>query len=284
MISYSAAAAPPRGPRPRCAAPIPRDGRPRPERRCRMSAAALFTPGEGSFFTPHSEKINALPHSLRVAATEVWHAILNLLRRGQTATDERVTDRVLAQFVDRGRRFVQKGLKALEDLGMIERRRQNGRRIIVVLERLRGRDKPQPRAKAGAKPAAGKPASVPNVGIIPPTTPAQLAAAQAERECPEPTPEQLAEAERVLEESRQRREQARRAEEARQGRDRAQRAKVRPVLINAPAPITDDPDAPGRSVQAIIEAKRQAMGIRVVPGPAPAPDADPGTAPPPDGP
>jgi len=251
-----------------------------------MSAAALFTPGEGSFYTPHSEKINALPPTRRVAASEVWHTVLDRLRRGQTQTDERVTDRVLAQLLDRSRRFVQKGLKALQDLGLIERRPRHGRRIIIVLERLRGSDRPRTRTRADAKPAAGKPASVPNVGVIPPTTPAQLAAAQAERECPEPTPEQLAEAERILEESRQRREQARRAEEARQGRGRTRRSGLRPVLVNAPAPITDVPDdAPGRSVQAIIEAKRQAMGIRVVPGtaPAPAPDADPGTATPPDG-
>lgn len=255
-----------------------------------MSAAALFTHGEGSFFTPHSEKINALPPCRRVAASEVWHAILDRLRRGQTQTDERITDLVLAQLIGRSRRFVQKGLKALQNLGMIERRRRHGRRIIIVVERLRGREKPQPRDRAGAKPAAGKPASIPNVGVIPPTTPAQLdaaAAAQADRECPEPTPEQIAAAERFMEESRQRRDRASRAEEARQGRDRARRARLRPVLVNATAPITDAPDAPGRSAQAIIEARRQAMGIRIVPdtgnGNAPAPNADPGTTPPPDG-
>jgi hypothetical protein len=233
-----------------------------------MSAAALFTPGEGSFHTPHSQRLNALPPSLRVAASEAWHAILDILRRGKTETDERVTDRVLAQHMGRSRRFVQKGLKALQDLGMIRRCRQHGRRIIVVLERLRGRTKPQPRTKADSRPAAARSSQIPNVGTVPHTTPEQLAAVQAQiaaqqAATPEPTPEEMADAQRILEESRRRREAA-------------QRAKLRPALVNAPRPA--DPNAPGRTAQAALEARRHAMGIRIVPDTDQNPGSPPRTA------
>jgi hypothetical protein len=225
-----------------------------------MSAAALFTPGSGSFHTPHSQRLNALPAGRRVAATETWHALLDILRRGMTETDERVTDRVLAQHMGRSRRFVQKGLKALQDLGMIQRRRRYGRRVIVVLERLRGRSRPP--ARSDAKPAGGKTSQVPNVGIIPAATPEQVAAARAQIAAvqaglPEPTLEEIAEAERVLEESRRRRQAN-------------QRARLRPRLVDVP-----QPDAPGRTAQAAIEARRQAMGVRI------AADADQNPGPPP---
>lgn len=236
-----------------------------------MSAAALFTPGSGSFHTPHSERLNALPPGLRVAASEAWHAILDILRRGMTETDERVTDRVLAQHMGRSRRFVQKGLKALQDLGMIRRRRQNGRRCIIVLERLRGRDKPRPKAKADATPPPARASSIPNVGVIPPTTPEQLAAAQAaiaanqagdDREL---TADEQAQVDRFMEGARRRRQAA-------------QRAKDRPRVVTARRP--GDTDAPGMTAQAALEARRKAMGIRV----APDPDPGPGTPPQPAGP
>lgn len=230
-----------------------------------MSAAALFLPGEGSFHTPHSERLNALPPARRVAASETWHAILDILRRGTTETDERVTDRVLSQHTGRSRRFVQKGLKALEDLGMIRRIRQYGRRRIAVIERLRGRDIPQPRARADARPPAARPSSIPNVGTVPAATPEQIAAARAQlaahqAETPEPTPEDQAAAERFLDESRRRREAAR-------------QARLRPTLVNVPRP--DAPDAPGRTAQAALEARRQAMGVRIAPDPDPGPGQPP---------
>jgi hypothetical protein len=233
-----------------------------------LSAAALFTPGQGSFHTPHSQRLNALPPSLRVAASEAWHALVDILRRGKTETDERVTDRVLAQHMDRSRRFVQKGLRALQDLGMISRRRQHGRRVIVVLERLRGRSRPQAAAKAGTGPAGSRPSPIPNVGFIPDATPEQLAAVRAridaaQAPAPEPTPEEIADAEIVLQESRRRREAAR-------------RAKLRPSLLDATRPA--DPDAPGMTAQALLEAKRHAMGIRIAPGPEPGPGSPPRTA------
>jgi DNA-binding transcriptional MocR family regulator len=232
-----------------------------------MSAAALFTPGAGSFHTPHSQRLNVLPPKLRVAASETWHAILDLLRRGQTETDERITDRVLSQHMGRSRRFVQKGLKALQDLGMIRRRRQFGRRVIIVLERLRGRPKPQPKPRAAdAKPAAAKPPSVPNVGVIPPASPEHIAAAKAANDAiragdyREPTAEEKAEAQRFLEESRRRRQAA-------------ERAKERPKVVIAPAP--GNPGTPGLTAQAVLDARRKAMGIRVAPDPDP--DHGPGS-------
>jgi hypothetical protein len=231
-----------------------------------MSAAALFTAGSGSFFTPHSERLDALPPSLRVAASETWHAVVQLLRRGQAQTDERVTDRVLAHKMGRSLRFVQKGLRALQDLEMIRRVRQFGRRIIIVLERLRGRDQPRARTQADAKPTATRSAPIPNVGFVRPLTHEQIAAAQArllaaqQAELPEPTPEEQAVLDRFLEESRRR-------------RAAAQRAKLRPNLVNVPRPLA--PDAPGMTAQAALEAKRRALGARVAPDPAPGPQRPP---------
>ena len=235
-----------------------------------MSAAALFTPGEGSFHTPHSQRLNALPPGLRVAASEVWHAIVDILRRGQTETDERITDRVLAQHTGRSRRFVQKGLKALQDLGMITRRRQHGRRCIIVIERLRGRTKARPTPKADARPSATRSSSIPNVGKVPETTPEQLAAARARIDAadaplPEPTPEEKAAVDRFLDESRRRRQAA-------------GRARLRPDRVNVPRPAV--PDAPGMTAQAALEARRHALGVRI----APEPEASPGSSPLPAGP
>ncbi len=235
-----------------------------------MSAAALFTPGEGSFHTPHSQRLNALPPGRRVAATEVWHAIVDILRRGQTETDERITDRVLAQHTGRSRRFVQKGLKALQDLGMITRRRQHGRRCIIVIERLRGRTKTRPTPKADAKRPTARSSSIPNVGRVPETTPEQIAAARARIDAadaplPEPTPEEKAAVERFLEESRRRREAA-------------SRPRLRPNLVNVPRPA--DPDAPGMTAQAALEARLHALGVRI----APETDAAPSSSPLPAGP
>lgn len=229
-----------------------------------MSAAALFTAGSGSYFTPQSARLDALPANQRVAASEAWNAILRSLRRGQTETDERVTDRVLAHLLDRGRRFVQKGLKVLEDLGMIRRVRRFGRRSIVVLERFRGREKPQASGKGDARPAAA------GVSSTPRCTPEQTAAAHARIAAaarpPEPTPEDIAAGQRLLDEARKRREAAERA-----------KAKLKPVLVQPPR--TDAPNAPGRIAQDILDAKRRALGLPA----APPPDPSAGPPPRPDG-
>lgn len=233
-----------------------------------MSAAALFTAGSGSYFTPHSERLDVLTANQRVAASEAWNAVLRSLRRGQTETDERVTDRVLAHLLDRGQRFVQKGLKVLEDLGMIRRVRRFGRRSIVVLERFRGREKPQARGKGDARPPAT------GAGSTPRCTPEQTAAAHARIAAaarpPEPTPEEIAAGQRLLDEARKRREAAERG-----------KAKLRPVLLQPPR--TDAPNVPGRAVQDFLDAKRRALGLPPAPPPAPPPDPppDPSAGPPP---
>jgi hypothetical protein len=76
------------------------------------------------------------------AAARVWSALWNYARpRGQFFIGQMVTDRALQQFPPlRGfsKRFIQKGLRALEDLGLISRRRVEGRREITILGRLAG--------------------------------------------------------------------------------------------------------------------------------------------------
>lgn len=238
-----------------------------------MSAAALFTPGAGDFHVPVSVRLADLPRGQQLAAWRVYSAILDFLPRGHTELGERFTDRVLRQspwLRDYSRRFVQKGLRILTNLGIIRRVPQHGRRLIVVVGRLRGSDKPKPRAKAQPRPQPAKASTIPNVGTVKGASPVQIAAVRAQlvaqqAEPPAPTPEEKAEVDRILEESRRRREAA-------------ARAKLRPTLVTAPRP--DDPKAPGMTAQAILEAKRQAIGVRI----APEPDPGPGSPPRPTGP
>lgn len=233
-----------------------------------MSAAALFTPGAGDFHVPVSVRLADIPRGQQLAAWRVYSAILDFLPRGQIELGERFTDRVLGQspwLKGYSRRFIQKGLRILTALGIIRRIPQHGRRIIVVVGRLRGSDKPKTRAKAEPKPTPARASTIPNVGIVADATPEQVAAARAQldahqAEDPEPTPEEKAEVDRFLEESRRRREAA-------------ARAKLRPTLVNAPRP--DDPKAPGMTAQAALEAKRQAIGVRIAPEPDPGPGSPP---------
>lgn len=154
-----------------------------------MSAAALFIPttdqGAGSYHVPVSERIADLPREEQRAADLVWKTIVEFLPRGKTQFT------IMDKALRRSRwlrafslRFVQKGLKALEAIGAIERRRRHGLREIIVLERLRGR------ARRPAEPAKGKTkaAQVPNVGTIPMATPEQQAAALAAVEAASETP------------------------------------------------------------------------------------------------
>lgn len=233
-----------------------------------MSAAALFTPGAGDFHVPVSVRLADLPRGQQLAAWRVYSAILDFLPRGQTELGERFTDRVLRQspwLRDYSRRFVQKGLRILSELGIIRRILQHGRRIIIVVGRLRGSDKPKPRAKAEPKPSPAKASTIPNVGTVTGATPVQVAAARAQlvaqqAEPPAPTPEEKAEIDRILEESRRRREAA-------------GRAKLRPTPVNAPRPA--EPGSPGMTAQAALEAKRQAIGVRIAPDPDPGPGSPP---------
>lgn len=242
-----------------------------------MSAAAMFTPGSGDFHIPVTVRLADLPRDQQLAAWRVYSAILDFLPRGKTQLGVRYTDRILQQspwLRGYSRRFIQKGLKILTDLGIIRREFSEGRRIITVTGRLRGRTKTQTATgnQAGsarpAAPTAARPASIPNVGVVPPATPEQIAAAAAAQdkgpEAP-PSAEDQAAAEEIFRQSRARRaaaDKARARADAR-GRNRAG---------TAADSTTRDPNAPGMTAQAILEARRQAAGLRI------APEADPGPA------
>jgi hypothetical protein len=123
-----------------------------------MSASALFVPttdqGSGSYYVPVTRRIAELPRDQQHSADLVWKALIELLRRGQSSAT--ITDRLLQQtrwLRDFSLRFIQKGLKALESIGVIERIRGRGLRTIVILDRLRGRSRPEPRPRAEAAPA-----------------------------------------------------------------------------------------------------------------------------------
>jgi len=142
-----------------------------------MSAKALFTPG-GDYFTPVDDRIAELPKGKRHAADLVWKAIVVALPKNGK-TERWITDRMLCQItwlLGYSTRFAQKGLNALEGLGLIERKRRRGRRCIIVVARLqasRSTSKPKP----GVEGKVSLP--IPNVGVVPDANPDQLAAAAA---------------------------------------------------------------------------------------------------------
>ncbi len=164
-----------------------------------MSAKALFADG-GDEYVPISVRIAEgkltearkdgsakLSRSEVTAAVKVWNAIVQFLPRGKA--DLRITDSMLQrsewlhQF---SLRYVQKGLKALEDIRFIERERRRGLRRIIVLARIRGKStKSSPTSKHAQTPGLNQ---IPNVGTIPMATPEQVAAAAAAKQAAESTP------------------------------------------------------------------------------------------------
>jgi hypothetical protein len=193
-----------------------------------MSAAALFLPGDGDLFIPVSIRLAALSKGRILSAHLVYQALIDCLRPGMTETSEAVTDRFLQNNSPwlRGYSvsFIQKGLRTLEELGIIERHPRHGRRRIVFKVRLRGRAQAPPRPSTASRSRADAKDSVPNVGTIPDTTPEQIAAAQAAIaltlvEPPEPSAQERAAAEEFLAASR-----ARRAEQAARDAARARRS------------------------------------------------------------
>lgn len=185
-----------------------------------MSASALFVAGEGDYHLPLTVRLASLPRHQFEAASRAYYALIDLLRKGRTELGEAVTDRFLMNnspwLKGYSLRFVQKGLKALQDIGVIARKRQHGRRIITILVRLRGRIKPDPKAKAPAKGARPSVSMIPNVGVVADCTPEQVAASQAliaaaeagTLPVPEPSAEDIATGQRFLEAARRRREGA----------------------------------------------------------------------------
>ena len=113
-----------------------------------MSAAALFLPGDGDFFIPVPIRLASLPKGKKLSAELVYNALIDCLWAGKTETSEAVTDHFLLNnsswLQGYSVSFVQKGLRTLEALGIIERHRRHGRRRIVFKVRLRGAPRPSP--------------------------------------------------------------------------------------------------------------------------------------------
>jgi hypothetical protein len=179
-----------------------------------MSASALFLPEGGSYYTQHSARIKGkrIPRDKRAATWETWHALLDLRHKRRLQLGESITNRVLAQYMGRGLRFVQKGLKVLEDLEFIKRIRGRGRRRIIILERFRGRKHPEVRPKTESRPKPQpkpepkptRPEPAPDPGKVSPRPPeslpaiAALARDIAKTPGPPPPSEDQAEAEATL--------------------------------------------------------------------------------------
>jgi hypothetical protein len=105
--------------------------------------AAFFAP-DGDLYDMVSRRLAALPRAYQLAGHRVYHAIMDLLARGQIELGEEVTDRYLQEkspwLCGYSRSFIQKGLRALQYIaGLIVRIRQHGRRVIRLIMRLRGR-------------------------------------------------------------------------------------------------------------------------------------------------
>jgi DNA-binding transcriptional MocR family regulator len=107
-----------------------------------MSVAAILR-GESLFSRVPLGILKDLPR----AARTVYESIHHRVRLGKTID---ISDRELANECGIVRRTVQKGLRQLEDLGIIERVRTKGRRLITWLIKFASAT-PKP------KPAAGKP-------------------------------------------------------------------------------------------------------------------------------
>ena len=144
-----------------------------------MSAASIWVPkGQGSGWIP-SLAIGDLPYS----GAEVWRGLMMVLQ-GKIECDR--PDRYLAQLLGKKPRFIQKGLKILDDIGVIRRIREHGRRRILILIRLSC-------SMAGEKPRGRAAKKAPAAALT-------VAPTRAATEPPPQTPEQRAEFEAALRE------------------------------------------------------------------------------------
>jgi hypothetical protein len=109
--------------------------------------------GGGSLFSRVAlGQLAKLPHAARV----VYEAIHVEARKGREIP---LTDREFARQCGIGRRCVQKGLRQLEDLGIISRIRQHGRRIITFLVNFAAKAAKTLGAKSGRKSEGPRPPS-----------------------------------------------------------------------------------------------------------------------------
>lgn len=199
---------------------------------------ALPAPGPlnidgGRRFIGHVIRPAEIPTGLRAAMVEVWDALLHFNELNLDLLPDNLTDRFLAQYLGRSRRFVQKGLHGLEcgfervvagrhtgrhvD-GIIVRhsgRGCEGRRRIQITGHLAARKDPKTekcgragKPAPGERPAPRKAEPIPNVGFVREPSPNELAAAaahvaKAEAEAArEPTPEEIEEGKRIAREWR----------------------------------------------------------------------------------
>lgn len=120
--------------------------------RAPMSKPTTSSPSRpASIFAEGGEQWTAVPVSLHGPAAEVFRA---LMRTSANRTETEAPDRVLQNLTGRSRRYVQMGLRSLEQLGWIERIRRHGGRLIRVLKRLAGHahGKAQPMRRHPAPP------------------------------------------------------------------------------------------------------------------------------------
>jgi hypothetical protein len=130
-----------------------------------LSAALPQPGGLGSYYARVPIDLD-LPTSkdlfrtLPGAARTVFQAIHALARKGREID---TTDREFTRLCGIGPRCVQKGLKQLEDLGLISRVRQHGGRIITFLVNFatKAAEKVHPKSGRKSEKPAGQPPSVP---------------------------------------------------------------------------------------------------------------------------
>ena len=137
---------------------------------------------DGARFIPHIVRLKDIPADLRASMSEVWDALIALNVHNLSLLPDQLTDRYLSQYLGRSQRFVQKGLKALQDSGIILRHTKYGRRNIEIKGRIARRKESD--AKANAEPTQAKSKPKAKSGPAPgppakPATPEQLAAAAA---------------------------------------------------------------------------------------------------------
>ncbi len=119
------------------------------------------------------------------AAQTVWEFFGPFIGRGKFTVT--ATDLQIAQWCGIRRRCVQKGLKQLEDMGLISRRRQHGHRVITI-ECPQVKPSAKDKDKGGNKGSPSTPASsrkrlpIPNLQNDRPVTPEEEAAARAAAE------------------------------------------------------------------------------------------------------
>jgi hypothetical protein len=158
-----------------------------------VATTPLFIDG-GSRFIPHIIRLKDIPSDLRASMTEVWDALMDLNHFNDTLLPDTFTDLFLKQYTGRSGRFIQKGLKGLQDHDVIFRHTLHGRRNIEITGRIAGRKEkaPDPKPKEPPKPRKGR--TGPALGPpSTPTTPEHLAAAAAARAAAAETPEPTAE-------------------------------------------------------------------------------------------